>query len=55
METIIVKPNLVKMMRDIRDQFSLDILDMSLEEQRAYIKKQIEELKKKRIKVHNKK
>ena len=50
METVINKPNIVKLMREIRDQFSLEILNMSFEEQKVYIKKRLEEQKKKRIK-----
>ncbi len=42
------KPNIVKLMREIRNQFSLEIIDMSLEEEKAYIKKQMRELKQKR-------
>jgi|GEM_PF-3502181 len=53
METITVKPNMVKMMREIRDQLSSEILDMPSERQSTYIKEQIEELKKKRKKAHN--
>ena len=44
---------MVKMMREIRDQFSSEIQDMTLEEQKAYVKKQVDELKKKREKAHN--
>ena len=42
METIIVRPNIVKKMREIRDQFSSEILDMALEEQKIYTKKLID-------------
>jgi len=48
MEKIISKPNIVKLMRNIRDQFSLDIMDMSFEEKKAYIKKRLKEKKEKR-------
>lgn len=50
METVINKPNVVKLMREIRDQFSLDIMNMSFEEQKAYIKKMLKEQKEKRKK-----
>jgi len=52
MEAVINKPNVVKLMREIRDQFSLDIMNMSFEEQKAYIKKMLKEQKAKR-KAHN--
>ncbi|MEX0813189.1 MAG: hypothetical protein WD048_13305 [Chitinophagales bacterium] len=42
-------------MREIRDKFSLEILDMTLDERKKHIKNQIEELKKKRGKVHKEK
>jgi len=53
MEAVINKPNVVKLMREIRDQFSLDIMNMSFEEQKAYIKKMLKEQKEKRKKAHN--
>ena len=53
MEAVINKPNVVKLMREIRDQFSLDIMNMSFEEQKAYIKKMLKEQKEKRRKAHN--
>lgn len=48
MEVAINKPNIVKLMREIRNQFSLDIMDMSFEEQKTYIKKMLKEQKEKR-------
>jgi len=54
METITVKPNMVKKMRQIRNQISSEILNMTLEEQKEYIKKEIDELKKKREKANSK-
>ncbi len=45
MKTKIVEPNVVKKMREIRDKLSVDIMEMSLEEEKAYIKKQLAELK----------
>lgn len=44
---------MVKKMREIRDQFSSEILDMTLEEQKIYTKKLIDELKEKRKKAQN--
>ena len=53
MEAIINKPNVVKLMREIHDQFSLDIMNISFEEQKAYIKKMLDEQKGKRKKAQN--
>lgn len=50
MEAVINKQNVVKLMREIRDQFSLEILNMTFEEQKAYIKKMLKEQKAKRKK-----
>lgn len=36
-------------MREIRDQVSKEIMNMSLEEQKAYVKKQLIELKNRRL------
>ena len=54
MEAIINKPDVVKLMREIRDKLNLDIMNMSFEEQKAYLKKRLEELKRKKpiTKVH---
>ena len=41
-------------MREIRDQVSLDIIDMSLEEEKAYLRKQLKTLKNKRLVTDNK-
>ena len=54
MEATINKPDVVKLMREIRDQFSLDIMNMSFEEQKSYLKKRILELKRKRNEAHYK-
>ena len=35
-------------MREIRDKFSLEIMDMTFEEEKEYIKNQLAELKRKR-------
>ena len=53
MGAIVSKPNIVKLMREIRDQFSLEIMDMSFEEQKLFIKKRLKELKEKRETTHN--
>jgi hypothetical protein len=45
MKTTTSKTDLVKKMRDIRDKFSLEIMDMSLEQEKEYIKNQLAELK----------
>ena len=39
METTINKPNVVKLMREIRDQLTFEIMNMSFEEQKAFFKK----------------
>ena len=41
---------MVKQMRDIRDQVSLDIMDMTAEEQKLHLKKELALLKEKRAK-----
>ncbi len=53
MEVIINKPNVVRLMREIRDQFSLEIMNMSFDEKKAYIKKHLKEIKEKRKKAHD--
>ena len=45
MKTTVSRTDLVKKMRDIRDKFSIEIMDMSLEQEREYIKTQLAELK----------
>jgi hypothetical protein len=40
-------------MREIRDKFSIEIMDMTFEQEKEYIKKQLDELKlKKKRKQH---
>tara|TARA_R110002072_G_scaffold73093_1_gene174341 strand:+ start:1982 stop:2128 length:147 start_codon:yes stop_codon:yes gene_type:complete len=39
------KKGVVKKMRDIRDAFSKEIMDMTLEEEKAYIKQILTQLK----------
>ena len=47
------KPNVVELMRTIRNQLSLEIQNMSLEEEKEYMQKIIQDRKNKRN-VHNK-
>ena len=47
MKTVINKPNAVQLMRDIRDQFSREIQDMSLAEQKDYMRNFLNKQKKK--------
>ena len=48
-----LKTDLVKKMREIRDKFSLEIMDMTFEEEKEYIKTQLAVLKlKKRYRQH---
>ena len=48
MKTIINKTGVVSEMRSIRDKFSMEIMDMSFEKEREYIKMQLAELKSKK-------
>jgi len=41
------KQGIVKIMREIRDKISLDIIDMSLVQENKYLKRQLSELKNK--------
>ena len=43
------KTNLVKTMREIRDKFSLEIMDMTFDQEKEYIKNQLAELKLKKF------
>lgn len=45
MKTKLVKTGVVKKMREIRDKFSNDIMDMTLEQEKDFIKRQLTELK----------
>jgi hypothetical protein len=45
MKTTTNKSDLVKTMREIRDQFSLEIMDMTFDQEKEYIKSQLAELK----------
>lgn len=51
MKTTSNKTDLVKKMREIRDKFSIEIMDMTFEQQKEYIKNQLSELK---LKKHGK-
>ena len=53
MKAIINKPDVVKSMREIRDQLCLDIMNMSFEEQKTYVKKTLKNQKENRIKDNN--
>ena len=48
MKTQQSKPGIVKAMRQIRDKFSNEIMEMTLAEEKAYIKEQIAKIKLKR-------
>ena len=41
MKTITSKTDLVKKMREIRDKFSIEIMDMTFEQEKEYIKNQL--------------
>jgi hypothetical protein len=45
MKTITNKTDLVKKMREIRDKFSLEIMDMTFDQETEYIKNQLAQLK----------
>jgi hypothetical protein len=45
MKTTINKAGLVKKMREIRDNLSLEIMDMTFEQEKEHIKNQLAELK----------
>jgi hypothetical protein len=45
MKTTINKASLVKKMREIRDNLSLEIMDMTFEQEKEHIKNQLTELK----------
>lgn len=44
---------MVERMREIRDQVSIEIMNMSLEEEKAYIKQQLNDLKNRRLATGN--
>ncbi len=52
MKKQIVKTGIVRKMREIRDKFSNDIMDMSLEQEKNFIKRQLAELKGKKHSRH---
>lgn len=52
MKTITTKTDLVKKMREIRNKLSLEIMEMTFEQERDYIKKQLTELKLKKHKQY---
>ena len=48
MKTIVNETDIVKKMRNIRDEFSKEIMDMTFEQEKEYVKNQLAELKSKR-------
>ena len=46
------KLNFVEKMRDIRDKVSIEIMDMTFEEEKEYIKNQLAKLKIKKLNQH---
>ena len=50
MKTTIIETGLVKKMREIRDKLSLEIMDMTFEQEKEHIKTQLAEMKLKRQK-----
>ena len=53
MKTTTNKSDVVKKMREIRDKISIEIMDMTFEQEKEYIKNQLSELKlKKRGRLH---
>jgi hypothetical protein len=49
MKTTTNKTDLVKKMREIRDKFSIEIMDMTFEQEKEYIKMQLAKLKSKKL------
>jgi hypothetical protein len=49
MKTISNKTDLVKKLRVIRDKLNIEIMDMTFEQEKEYIKNQLAELKFKRL------
>ena len=45
MKTTTNKKDIVKKMREIRDKFSIEIMDMTFDQEKEYIKNQLAELK----------
>ena len=45
MKTTTNRTDLVKTMREIRDKFSIEIMDMTFDQEKEYIKNQLAELK----------
>ena len=45
MKTTTSRTDLVKKMREIRDKFSIEIMDMTFDQEKEYIKNQLAELK----------
>lgn len=53
MKTKIKKVNIVKDMRKIRDKISLEIMDLTFDQEKEYIKTKLKELKNKRLEKSN--
>jgi len=51
MKTVTNTQTMIEQMREIRDQVSQDIMNMSLTEERAYLSKELKKLKSKRQKT----
>ena len=47
MKTMNSKPDMIKLMRKIRDKMSLDIVNMGLEQESEFLKRELSELKNK--------
>ncbi|MGB1283121.1 MAG: hypothetical protein ACPG44_01505 [Polaribacter sp.] len=52
MEVTVNKSNIVGLMREIREKLSLDLMNMSFEEQKEYLSTQIKLRKEKRATAH---
>lgn len=50
MKTTAIEKGMVQKMREIRDSLNVEIMNMTFEEEKTYIKSQIEKLKSKNIK-----
>ena len=50
MKTTAIEKGMVQKMREIRDSLNVEIMNMTFEEEKAYLKSQLEKLKSKTIK-----
>ncbi|MFZ4414327.1 MAG: hypothetical protein ACOYOV_14685 [Bacteroidales bacterium] len=53
MKTTNSKTGIIKKMREIRDNLSIEIMDMTFEQEKEYIKKQLAALKAKNARLAN--